>query len=128
MYLKKPRGAILLREAPNRDFTVTARLATQFSMGRQARQFRLPVDEEETSLALWRVNTPLVRSGEPEPRNTKTLIEGTGPVKPEARRSIPASIFTPHHPKSRFLGFAVKLGRHPLHLSPHHSGSELRPP
>ena len=47
------------------DQTVTARLATQFSMSRQARQFRLPVDQEETSLALWRVNTPLVQSREP---------------------------------------------------------------
>lgn len=35
-------------------------------MSRQARQFRLPVDKEETSLAFWRVNTPPVRSGEPE--------------------------------------------------------------
>jgi len=69
------------------DQTVTARLATQFSMSRQARQFRLPVDQEETSLALWRVNTPLVQSGEPEPRNRSTNNEGTGAVNPKSPMS-----------------------------------------
>ncbi len=61
--------------------TVTARLTTQFSMDRQARQFRLPVDEEDTSLALWRINTPLVQSGEPETRNRKKPTEGIHLVK-----------------------------------------------
>lgn len=69
------------------DQTVTARLTTQFSMGRQARQFRLPVDEEDTSLALWRINTPLVQSGEPETRNRSQAIEQSGPVNPEAPMS-----------------------------------------
>ena len=64
------------------DQTVTARLATQFSMSRQARQFRLPVDEEDTSLALWRINTPLVQSGEPETRNRGKSTEQNGPVNP----------------------------------------------
>jgi hypothetical protein len=69
------------------DQTVTARLATQFSMDRQAGQFRLPVDEEETSLALWRINTPLVQSGEPETRNRKKPTEQSGPVNPESPMS-----------------------------------------
>jgi len=56
-------------------------------MSRQARQFRLPVDEEETSLALWRINTPLVQSGEPETRNREKSTEQSGPVNPEAPMS-----------------------------------------
>jgi hypothetical protein len=40
-------------------------------MSRQTRQFRLSVDEEETSLPHWRVNTPPVQSGELESRNKK---------------------------------------------------------
>lgn len=55
-------------------------------MSRQARQFRLPVDQEETSLALWRVNTPLVQSGEPEPRNRVTNNEGFHLVKQDGPR------------------------------------------
>jgi hypothetical protein len=49
------------------DQTVTSRLATQFTLGRQDGLFRLPVDQEEKGLALWRVNTPLDQSGDPEP-------------------------------------------------------------
>lgn len=44
---------------------LTAGLATQFSINRKAKQFGLPVDREKRSPALWRVNNPLVQSGEP---------------------------------------------------------------
>lgn len=47
------------------DQTVTTRLATQFVLGNQDRVFRLPVDQEEKGFALWRIDNPLVQSGEP---------------------------------------------------------------
>jgi len=65
------------------DQTVTTRLSTQFTLGRQDGVFRLPVDQEEKGLALWRVNTPLDQSGDPgpSPRNQDTTNGGNVQLK-----------------------------------------------
>lgn len=63
------------------DQTVTTRLSTQFTLGRQDGVFRLPVDREEKGLALWRVNTPLGQSGDPGPSPQKEGTTGGGGVQ-----------------------------------------------
>lgn len=73
------------------DQTVTTRLSTQFTLGRQDGVFRLPVDQEEKGLALWRVNTPLGQSGDPglSPRNQDTTQNG---VVQQKRLSNPVAV------------------------------------
>jgi len=71
------------------DHGVTASLATQFSIDRKAGQLNLPVDREEYSPALWRVNTPLVQSREPRAGSltVEKSKEVQGGVNPESHHS-----------------------------------------